>query len=506
MRVSDEDRGFVFELISSRRGQPDVQISMRDSFNYFFPVDSDEELPRCVALNERRDLFTSYRLPRKPRRLKACMKQVVGSAFSGYFNSRFEDEIIHDLIAFSTFKKKSTPHNMFKIHEGTKAITDKLKLLLSSRIVIYLEKIVAQLYNPAVPLKWDALNNNCQCFIDAILRHEDFGALFGEGRGPLGTPLYLMSFVVRIESYQMARIKTKHDVPNGLTEEYLLAFHSGRHDDADIIDTLQEYWFDWGTFGHQLYRYQDVFPWDCTEAYKKEPPTCNNCTLSQHAWAFPFDSWSFIQHGLQKDQGWYAGKQGRARLTPEEWLNNRFTLFIARDALIRGAVGMAKTHELRMACDWLRTSPEAQFDRLKLGGIHRAQPWSHHFEAGRYRQLLIAPWAKYTYEVRVLAYEALREMRKRMANPEPDVDLPDQPISRVDWIIKIAEEITPALATNVTYEAFALHHQVFIETASSSIDPSSLTHAAASAANIAASAEPLHDSLHHVANILGAFG
>jgi hypothetical protein len=29
-------------------------------------------------------------------------------------------------------------------------------------------------------------------------------------------------------------------VPNGLTEEYLLKFHYGRHDESDIIDTLAE--------------------------------------------------------------------------------------------------------------------------------------------------------------------------------------------------------------------------------------------------------------------------
>jgi hypothetical protein len=88
------------------------------------------------------------------------------------------------------------------------------------------------------------------------------------------------------------RIKTKFDVPNGQIEEYLLKFRFGRHDDADIVDTLQEYWHDWGAFGGHIYKYQGLFPWDCTEAYSRYPVECNEYNLAKHVWSFPFDSWS----------------------------------------------------------------------------------------------------------------------------------------------------------------------------------------------------------------------
>jgi hypothetical protein len=49
-------------------------------------------------------------------------------------------------------------------------------------------------------------------------------------------------------------------VPNGLIEESLLKCRYGRHDNADVIDTLHEYWHDWGAFGGTLDPHQPLFP------------------------------------------------------------------------------------------------------------------------------------------------------------------------------------------------------------------------------------------------------
>ncbi|KXJ92588.1 hypothetical protein Micbo1qcDRAFT_160328, partial [Microdochium bolleyi] len=58
--------------------------------------------------------------------------------------------------------------------------------------------------------------------------------------------------------------RTKYDVPLGLTQEYLLApFFFKQQHTSDILDSLQEHWHDWAGFGRTLYRYQDMFPWDC---------------------------------------------------------------------------------------------------------------------------------------------------------------------------------------------------------------------------------------------------
>lgn len=66
---------------------------------------------------------------------------------------------------------------------------------------------------------------------------------FGGSDGVDASSLYLMSFVCPQEGYVNPRVRTKFDVPSGLTEEYLLKFRYGRYE-ADIIDTLQEYWHD----------------------------------------------------------------------------------------------------------------------------------------------------------------------------------------------------------------------------------------------------------------------
>lgn len=437
------------------------------------------------------------------------MKQVVGGAFSGFFDPVLEDQIVQDLIEYSRFEQKvSIAHRMMKIRKGTEKITNQIEKLLGSRIWQFLNKITARIFDPTVPLEWDALSNNCQFFSDAILRYEDFGALFAHNSCSTSIePLYLISFVVRIGSYDRAKITSKYDVPNGLTEEYLFGFRSGRHDDSDITDTLQEYWYDWGAFRSQLYKYHDQFPWDCTEAFKRNAPTCNDCTISRHVWAFPFDSWSVIQLNLQKDHRWYIPSGGPARINDKEWLENRFKLFVAQDALIRGAIAMAQSTALRHETDWLRTSLDPQYDRLKLGGIHRAQPFSHHFEPGRYKQSYLAPWASFTYDTRIAMYEEKRDERKRMADVPPEEPEPEILALPGGWIVSLAEDLSGPLALVGMLEAIK-HlpgHGVLASTATF-VDPSSAAGAADAINNVATAIEPIHDSIHHFANAFAGLG
>jgi hypothetical protein len=42
---------------------------------------------------------------------------------------------------------------------------------------------------------------------------------------------------------------------------------------------------------------------------------------------------------------------------------------------------------------WLHQQPDPKQDRLKLGGIHRAQPFSHHFQKGEYHLYFVSPWS-----------------------------------------------------------------------------------------------------------------
>lgn len=450
-----------------------VLITKRDPLNYFEQTDTDVDLFESISvgygdeknfLSDNRRIFKQEATSRKKRRLKACMKQVVGGAFSGYFERLMEDAIVEQAMSLTQFRSKDKTYTLDKVHAGAEALMEKMKALLAGRITAILERIASRLFDRSVAIEWDFFTNNCQYFLDSILRYEDFGGLFGNAYYSNGLPLYLMSFVVRIQSYDKAPVYKTYDVPNGQTEEYLLAFRSGRHDDADIVDTLHEYWHDWGAFGGHLYKHQGHFPWDCTEAYRDPAPTCNDCTLSRHVWAFPFDSWSIIQLALQKDQLWYPStRTPPATLSRTEWLDNRFRLFVAQDALVRGAIAMARTPALRQAADWFRTSPQPRFDRLKLGGIHRAQPYSHHFEAGRFRQSYIAPWAHFTRPHRIRCYEGMRLARQRLREVPPQEQEPQEVDMRGGMLREMAEELSvPIAGLAIFVEAAHLPHTVVV--------------------------------------------
>ncbi|KAI4193641.1 MAG: hypothetical protein LQ346_003857, partial [Caloplaca aetnensis] len=80
---------------------------------------------------------------------------------------------------------------------------------------------------------------------------------------------------------------------------------------------------------------------------------------------------------------------------------------------------MYRSTLLRNATAWLHSYPHERVDRLKLGGIHRAQPFSHEFEKGRYHEYMLADWALLLEEQQVERYEYLRDRRVLL----PDVIL-----------------------------------------------------------------------------------
>ena len=217
----------------------------------------------------------------------------------------------------------------------------------------------------------------------------------------------------------------------------MLRFRFGRHDESDIIDTLQEYFYDWGAFGHHLYHnYQDLFPWDCTEAYGRYPVKCNECNIAKHVWSFPFDSWSLIHLHLQKDRRLYVPTNpGVMRsLSDEDWMRNRLQILVGQEALLTGAVAMARSTTLPKDTRWISMQRDPMKDRLKLGGIRRAQPFSHHFEQGRYHEYLIAAWAHLNRPQQIAAYELLRDGRVQL----PDVPkVPHISKSQVPYIGKL---------------------------------------------------------------------
>ncbi|KAI3332064.1 hypothetical protein HD806DRAFT_179608 [Xylariaceae sp. AK1471] len=401
-------------------------ISLRDSLTFHLPRFS--ETTRSLALSEgtTRQLWCQARPSTRPKRFKSVMKQVIGSPFAGLKagDVSLENHIIDSLISAShtAFDDPglSRQDRQKWLDMLITPIMEDLKDLIGARLTVYLQSVASRLLDPQTKLRWSPTSNNCQNFCDSILDLNTFGSLVPSKYEQNCSPLYLMSFACRPAGYDKPRIKSKFDVPRGLTEEYLLRFRYGRHDDADIIDTLQEYWHDWGGFGKHLYRYQDLFPWDCTEAFGRYPVTCGDCNLAKHVWAFPFDSWSIIALHLTRDRSHYppSETEGAAVISDVDWLKNRLLVLTAQEKLTTAAIEMAKSTLFQQNTAWLHKQTKPALDRLKLGGIHRAQPFCHHYEQGEYHHHFAASWAYLKLDDQIAEYELLRDGRAKL----PDVE------------------------------------------------------------------------------------
>ena len=291
-------------LISHVSAHQGAIISSRDSpslqSNLFIAPEEPED---CLNVGSDRMLRSQTR-PRRFKRYKAMMKQVVSGAFTGFFEPSLEDEVVRLLVHHSHPRHEETDglditDQEASLGRSADVLLKAVKTLIAPRLAIYLDSIVKKLVDPVIALRWDKKSNNCQTFCDTLIDTRRFGRLIHSSDGPRQPqskePLYAMSFVCRPSAYAPPRVETKLDVPNGLTEEYLLQFRYGYHLDSDILDYMAEYWHDWGGFGTHLYNYQDLFPWDCTEAYTQSSGRCGDCNMAKHVWAFPFDSFSAVQ-------------------------------------------------------------------------------------------------------------------------------------------------------------------------------------------------------------------
>lgn len=379
-----------------------------------------------LALDAKRELHWQNR-DRHPKRYKTSLKQVVGGLFSGHDQPNLENEIIDLVIAASTLALPNSGDHVLLREAFWKQIlgpiVDKLQNLMQTRTDTMLASVTEKLLDPSTNLKWDKRTNNCQNFCSNILNSQLYGGFLSrEPSNPLECrPLYLLSFVCRPGSYTRERnIQTKFDIPSGLCEEYLLKHRYGLHVDSDIIDSLHEYWFDWGAFGGPLYKHQHLFPWDCTEAYGRSATSCNDCNIYKHVWSFPFDSWSLSTLHLTRPRLLYPDVTSK-----HDWMRNRHEVLLAQDVLNRVAKVMASSTKFQQATAWLTDHPDLRIDRLKLGGIHRAQPFSHQYEEGQYHEYFIAQWAHLQRQDQISMYEEIREARRL---------LPDVPVGNTsDW-------------------------------------------------------------------------
>lgn len=76
---------------------------------------------------------------------------------------------------------------------------------------------------------------------------------------------------------------------------------------------------------------------------------------------------------------------------------------------------MAQSTNFHKKTAWIASTSRS--DRLKLGGIHRAQPFSHQYEEGKFHAYFIADWAHLHQDDQVVEYETARDARRHL----PDV-------------------------------------------------------------------------------------
>ncbi|KAL3465356.1 hypothetical protein BJX64DRAFT_285615 [Aspergillus heterothallicus] len=412
------------------------------------------------------------------RRYKAIMKQVVGTPFTEYAETGLETRIIDALILAS--KEPPLLDSTSNVSENNnEAVTERLghilapiirdlKELLALRLSVYLNSLVSRLLDPDVTLRQSRRTKNYAEFCGALIEFGLFGPLFGRpvlGEKAETESLYLVSFVTRRPQACLVQppepltdnigiinsvpepivkpghepwIKSKFDTPLGLTEEYLL--HSPPHTNtSDLIDSLHEYWHDWASLSEVPYHYQDLFPWDCTEAFHRYPGTCGRCNLAKHVWACPFDSWGVISLHLSRERDGYPLGKEKDGDEEESWMRNRLLLLAAQSTLTLGFLAMSRNTDLREATYWLHDTTSSNnadgtvrpdLDRVKHSGIHRAQPFTsnHHstfpplpnnqYTNKRFTYSLTAPWVHLPQSQRLISYEFLRDGRARL----PDIN------------------------------------------------------------------------------------
>ncbi|CAG9983108.1 unnamed protein product [Clonostachys byssicola] len=367
---------------------------------------SDGDGSSLLISGSERTLYRQNR-PRTPKRHKLMAKQIVGGAFCGFLDEDAEEHIIDILIdANSKTQSEKIPS------DAIATIMLELKHYLIDHVELHLSTIASKLIDKKFELAWNFSSNTCKDFCDNLLNVGMYQSLFAPQMSQFNkSPSYLMSFVCRPGPLVADFPWSKYDVPQGLVEEYLLRIQHGRHEDSDFIDSLSEYWSDFGAFGQAPYKYQDLFPWDCSEAYRRNPAKCGSCNISKHVWAFPHDSWSAISMHMARESFLYPPSSSEKG--DQGWFQNRMRVLLAQSALLSVAAAMAKSPEMQRGTRWLSSAAAGDKDRIKLGSIHRAQPYSHHYERGMGASYFVPDWA--ASSSRLEDYERKREQRMKLA-------------------------------------------------------------------------------------------
>jgi hypothetical protein len=400
------------------------------------------------------------------------LKQVVGDLFSGFglIDRTKETDIVKALTdeceKCRITNRRTSRHEKKRLERAAEKITVLLQNLIGPILQLHLQSLKSQIFSDRTELRWRPVRNHCQKLCESILDHDYFKdfigpkyaprSLYGPANSSNRIPIYLFSFLCETGDSEglphLAIPKSTQYAPNGLTEEYLLRFRKfGHHNESDIVDTLSEYWWDWGAFGGTIFPHQRLFPWDCTEAFgtglenNGQDVRCGDCSLLKHVWAFPFDSWSLISLHMLRPRESY--QEEAEQMSDLEWTQNRIECLSALHCLNAVAVGIRRTPKFRTQCRWMpnkinhfrpevkssylglvrrriRPAEQAILDyahgRSRMAGIFRAQPNSHFFEQSERSDCHLSHWADLQRDDQIIQYTLERNARADMLEfPEP---------------------------------------------------------------------------------------
>ncbi|KAI9376167.1 hypothetical protein BJX61DRAFT_539179 [Aspergillus egyptiacus] len=154
--------------------------------------------------------------PTQSQTSQGCPEASGKGAFSGAFSPELENSIVRDLVQGIQF--------------DTEGLDSESQTAILDDIVWRLDKQVQTLIGSRV----ETARSQNGCWILELRPQGLFGPFQdspGQSRSACVRsltrehPLYLMSFVCRPDSYTTPEVHTKFDVPNGLTEAYLLEFN-----------------------------------------------------------------------------------------------------------------------------------------------------------------------------------------------------------------------------------------------------------------------------------------
>lgn len=314
--------------------------------------DSSADMQECMDLYVHRTdkqpkLIRSIRNTRD-RKILGSVKRVFGGAFSGFSTNDDGQSAANTIV--NTFKDQAALC-CFRAGSSTKARHKKLlglankvvallKQLLGHDVEVHLKRLAGLLMNRDMKTKWSVFTNNCQMFVDRLLRGKDFEYTFPRFPKRLDDkvkskhPRYLISFGDSVDgassnrqqssSFVSSFCKNKRDQCDMI--EYIVSRIQRRQ--SDPTASLEDHVSSWMTL---LLEHPSF-----ANPYRQSNATANLL------WEMPRDTLSIIQTHMFRPMHKYVNARSKP-LDQLEWMENRLLILQQLDifASLAGGLGSA---------------------------------------------------------------------------------------------------------------------------------------------------------------------